>query len=46
MLLPKLRTIVCYGAEVKNFEAFVASRKLAGMDIKVESGPRNRLPTV
>jgi hypothetical protein len=41
-LLPKLRTIVCYGAEVKNFEAFVASRKHAGMDVKVESG---RFPT-
>jgi hypothetical protein len=46
MLLPKLRTIVCYGTEVKSFDAFVASRKRAGIDIKVESGPRNRLSTV
>jgi hypothetical protein len=40
MLLPKLRTIVCYGPS-QDFKVFVASRKRAGMDIKVENGPRN-----
>ena len=44
-LLPKLKRIVLYGP-LKEFKPFVEARKRANSDVKVESGPKNRLTLV
>jgi hypothetical protein len=44
-LLPKLKRIVLYGP-LKEFKPFVEARERASSNVKVESGPKNRLTLV
>jgi hypothetical protein len=44
-LLPRLQEIVRYGSE-NEFAAFVEARRMAGLPVRVVSGPKNRLALV